>query len=841
MFYRWYGTVLFAGAMAIGLSQAAPDRVNMTFDDRNATYPVRIDPTITDVDWIGVGQSAYFYYDTDYDRPHYAVDSSGNIYVAGGGLFTGGLRIRTIAKWDHRKWSEVTAGIDGSQIAEMAFDKNGNLYVGYEGYRNDSVINAFFCKWNGTAWDTCGEGFIGSIFAMVFDGNGTLYTGCWMAGDPYVSVKKWDGTVWSTIGIMPNGNIYGMAAGNEGSLYVCGRFDTVDGIPANSIAKWSNGTWSALGSGLRSVPAEFQTGTAFVSRITVIGNDVYACGDFDSAGTIPVVNYVAKWDGNAWGPLAIDNLASADHVEGDGRGNAYLSGSVMTDGIESFVLAKWDGASWSILDKGKNYPGWLPPMLMIDKSANIYEMRDWTFMQWKGDRWSPVCSENGFNGQVHAMLYDIATGSLYVGGEFGIIGDKSIKNIARWDGSSWNALGDGPDRPVDVLAMNKNGILYAGYEGGHWSIDTLSILSKWDGTTWSSITTLIPDKIGKWVNRWIGDLACDDKGDLYVGGGFDSIGGRAFSNIAKWDGTAWSSLGNGISGVYGIQKMAFDKHGDLYVCGNFDSAGSIVAHNIAKWDGTGWSALGSGILKDPDSYEPVKTLLFDKDDNLYAGGDFNTAGDVEAHNIAKWDGTRWSALGDGIQSSDSNGCLVNALAIDDDGVLYAGGRFMKAGTAESYGIAKWDGTAWGALGSGLLNRTDLYWYDNYGSAHALACTKGMLYIAGGFITAGGKTSLNFAYCNVNGVKAESHCREKVKPLLTYECAKGLVCMHFTTGTTMHISVYSLSGREVYRASEFMTQGDHTFRIKTTGLAQGAYVAQVKAGNESLRYRFFIGR
>jgi hypothetical protein len=34
--------------------------------------------------------------------------------------------------------------------------------------------------------------------------------------------------------------------------------------------------------------------------------------------------------------------------------------------------------------------------------------------------------------------------------------------------------------------------------------------------------------------------------------------------------------------------------------------------------------------------------------NLYAGGDFETAGAVSATNIAKWNGSAWSALDSGL-------------------------------------------------------------------------------------------------------------------------------------------------------------------------------------------------
>jgi hypothetical protein len=65
---------------------------------------------------------------------------------------------------------------------------------------------------------------------------------------------------------------------------------------------------------------------------------------------------------------------------------------------------------------------------------------------------------------------------------------------------------------------------------------------------------------------------------------------------------------------------------------------------------------------------------------LYAGGNFSAAGGQSAHYIAKWDGSSWSPLGEGL------GWLVQALAVfDEDGdgpglpALFAGGWFTTAG------------------------------------------------------------------------------------------------------------------------------------------------------------------
>ena len=107
--------------------------------------------------------------------------------------------------------------------------------------------------------------------------------------------------------------------------------------------------------------------------------------------------------------------------------------------------------------------------------------------------------------------------------------------------------------------------------------------------------------------------------------------------------------------------------------------------------------------------------------NLYAGGYFTTAGGVTANDIAKWDGSAWSALGSGM-----DGCDVNALAVSGTN-LYAGGDFTTAGGVTANNIAKWDGSAWSALGSGM----------NGYSVYALAVSGTNLY-AGGYVHHGGR-------------------------------------------------------------------------------------------------------
>ncbi len=73
-----------------------------------------------------------------------------------------------------------------------------------------------------------------------------------------------------------------------------------------------------------------------------------------------------------------------------------------------------------------------------------------------------------------------------------------------------------------------------------------------------------------------------------------------------------------------VYALAVDASGNLYAGGNFTTAGGVAANHIAKWNGTSWSALGSGMNS------TVYALAVDASGNLYAGGDFTTAGGVTA-------------------------------------------------------------------------------------------------------------------------------------------------------------------------------------------------------------------
>ncbi len=79
-----------------------------------------------------------------------------------------------------------------------------------------------------------------------------------------------------------------------------------------------------------------------------------------------------------------------------------------------------------------------------------------------------------------------------------------------------------------------------------------------------------------------------------------------------------------------VNALAFDPTGNLYAGGGFTTAGGVTVNHIARWNGTAWSTLGSGV--NTEAYK----LMCDSSGNLYVGGDLSTAGGVTVNNIAKW-------------------------------------------------------------------------------------------------------------------------------------------------------------------------------------------------------------
>jgi len=319
----------------------------------------------------------------------------------------------------------------------------------------------------------------------------------------------------------------------------------------------------------------------------------------------------------------------------------------------------------------------------------------------------------GLNGGVRALaVYDDGSGAgqrLYVGGNFtaNASGTTPLAGVACWNGTSWIALGSGvtgiSSAAVNAMVVYDDGAGPALIVGGTFSMAggaPASRVASWNGEAWTPLGSGVSGGLTS-VNALavIDDVAVPGP-SLYAGGVFTTAGGLPAQSIARWDGSAWSALGQGCNGaVNAVAGFEFGGVTSVYATGEFSTAGGTAVNKIAKWDGSAWTALGSGLASSGFGSTPVGHCLAQFNGQLYVGGVFETAGGIGSDSIARWTGSGWLGVGGGAESYGGFG--VRAMTVFNDGGgddLYVTGGFSDAGGIFLVsGTARWSGTAWSGL------------------------------------------------------------------------------------------------------------------------------------------------
>lgn len=359
----------------------------------------------------------------------------------------------------------------------------------------------------------------------------------------------------------------------------------------------------------------------------------------------------------------------------------------------------------------------------------------------------------GFQGSVGAIVR--SGDNLVVGGTFAFRnpGETAYHfNLGRWHipTQTWYPLIPDGYLSVGVIsALATNGpLVYVADQ------DTNStIIHEWNSRTdvWRVIGT---------TTSGTADSMAVVGSRLFISGNLQAINGVTVKHIAAWDGSNWDALDGGLyfsrTGYYeSVSSMAVVGN-DLYVNGSFDRAGSMTVDSFARYDtvaGT-WNAAPTitvQIAGQTAARRPYQ--LAAGPSSLYAA----TSGVFETgHEIYRYNGSAWSLIGM-TSGSPSSTCgygitrpYVFTMTVIGSS-LYIGGCFTQVSqidlaTSKSYGlvnasnVARFDGSAWSALGSGLTGRVTES--ASYGTD---------LYMSGTIDTAGGKKIYGVARWHGNDV------------------------------------------------------------------------------------------
>ncbi len=539
------------------------------------------------------------------------------------------------------------------------------------------------------------------------------------------NVASWDGTVWRDLAGGVDGPIRALAI-HEGILVAAGSFTSAGGVQARFVARYNDLYWSPMGNGM--------LGGSSVYALATYNGQLYAGGNFN--------NNTRRWDApsSTWVSFgsSLDGPVYALAAYGS---YLYAGGDFQNGGLESMpFLAKWSGSSWSSVADGDGgldddvyalhvYNGMLAVGGAFAHIDNQGVPQKWCIL-WDGTRWLTMDCGNPCS--LGAPVYSLTSydGYLHAGGEFHAGGTTAmIRRVARWDVSGWQALGGGIGAGVAngeaVYTMAEyRGELFA---GGTFNIPVRN-LARWNGTSWNDSSAPVSvNALAVYGNR------------VGLAGSFSQYFPEGeSSHIAAWDGQQLLPLETGtnapVMALTGYTITSPPQRNVLVVGGQFTTAGGVSAMRVAQWTEsddillTGWSALGDGFNGDV-------LALGRFAGTTVAGGGFTRSGPNPLLHVARWNGSVWEAMGTGINGAvfSLKGYSLNATT----SVMLAGGLFTSANGTSALCIASWidrldlPDTPWSPLGSGLN-----------GAVYAIERHSGSTYAGGAFAASGSGTPLN---------------------------------------------------------------------------------------------------
>jgi hypothetical protein len=545
--------------------------------------------------------------------------------------------------------------------------------------------------------------------------------------------------------------------GGTQSLVVAGSFTTAGDISATNIAYWDGINWHALGSGL--------TGT--IHALAVYNGELYAGGDITASGATILHNLV-KWNGSAWQDalFGVDGTVNALVVNGT---ELLVGGSFTHEGGGLFAynyFARFTASSWDRYAIDPPAPvaalavfNSLPfvilnETIMVNGQTWQQTLRHWNGSQWALRNWFPA-SNNALFPYTEGVLYSVgsldggwimsddgtsgiqfryyfASSFVSYGGTIYAIGTRYDFDFGNqiWMGSlsggSWTAADSSLDPRLSAggLLYNHAGALLL---GGTFSqvFDGVQVmpatsLAQLAGVNWQPVSSSGFDGTGR--------CSATYNGSFVVGGDFTHYGNTAIGHAATWTGTTWANLANFDAPVTAISVYATSPPlaaATVVASGSFTHVGNVTATNIAQQNAQTfvWSPMGTGVNAPALAMMPVANGF--RHNDLIVAGQFTTAGGLTANRIARWTGSAWATLGTGMNA--------DVLTLANYNGIVAGGSFTTAGGAACNYIASWNGTVWSPLGAGLN-----------GAVRALLVMNGRLIAGGDFTVAGTAAAAHLA-------------------------------------------------------------------------------------------------
>jgi hypothetical protein len=235
--------------------------------------------------------------------------------------------------------------------------------------------------------------------------------------------------------------------------------------------------------------------------------------------------------------------------------------------------------------------------------------------QWNGKTWKAM---DGFSyGRINSIVADST--HLYIAGIFNDINGKEYNSIAQYIKGKWQPLAEGikllqynpyssPIANITAMCIHENDIYVIGNfdQAGK---ELARNIAKWDGKTWSAIGTGI---IG-----YPKAIAVNHKGEIFVSTMQENQSILQQMPLYHWHNNKWDTIA---LPPYCQQINTIQAYGnDIYIGGDFRLDDDIDDMGIAKLNGITWESVQGGIVGSVQS-------LFVCKDTLYVGGNIKSIG-----------------------------------------------------------------------------------------------------------------------------------------------------------------------------------------------------------------------
>jgi len=296
------------------------------------------------------------------------------------------------------------------------------------------------------------------------------------------------------------------------------------------------------------------------------------------------------------------------------------------------------------------------------------------------------------NGAIRVVVVEPDTGKILIGGDFTSLSPNggvpvTRNHIARLNsnGSVDSAFDPNANGTVYSIAVQPDGKILAG--GAFFGANSIG------GATRNRIARLDPitgaaDSFDPNANNDVYSITLQADGKILVGGAFlgtNSIGGATRNHIARLDATTGVPDSFDANANNDVRAIVVQPNGKILAGGLFNTIGGQTRRRIARLDAT--SGLADSF--NPNANNSVLSIALQADGHILAGGSFNGAnsiGGAMRNYIARLDATTGNA-----DSFDPNAStIVNALALQPDGRILAGGLFTTIGGATRNHIARLD-------------------------------------------------------------------------------------------------------------------------------------------------------